>query len=284
MTRRTGAPAVSVAEELHPARLLELCGTSHCARRIILFDRVGSTNAAAMASVPGGAAGEMLFIAEEQTLGKGRKGRSWLSAKGKSIVFSLLLKPARRAEGLTAILALATIDALGGFVTGLAIKWPNDVFLKGKKVGGILAESRDDAVVLGLGLNVNEQMEDFPAAIADEATSMRIAARRTFDRGLVLCRILVEFERLYDRFQKEGFATFREEIQARLLHTGKVVAVESGGETFTGRMIGITNEGYLCLDIDGTERVFSSGDLTLRERPGRRERSGRPFGPHDREE
>jgi BirA family biotin operon repressor/biotin-[acetyl-CoA-carboxylase] ligase len=71
---------------------------------------------------------------------------------------------------------------------------------------------------------------------------------------------------LYDRFQDEGFATFRREVQDHLLYIGKPVVVESGERNFTGTMIGITNEGYLCLEVGGTERVFSSGDLTLRAR------------------
>jgi len=94
-----------------------------------------------------------------------------------------------------------------------------------------------------------------------------------FDRGIVLCRILEAFEELHDRFQEEGFAPFREEIQGKLLFIGTQVIIESGEGSFEGRMIGITNEGRLCLDVDGTERVFSSGDLTLRAR-SRRLRGG----------
>jgi biotin-(acetyl-CoA carboxylase) ligase len=96
-----------------------------------------------------------------------------------------------------------------------------------------------------------------------------MAARKRLDRGLVLCRILEAFETLYDRFQREGFASFRVAVQRELLFVGKPVLVESGGGSFVGNMIGITNEGYLCIDIDGAERVFASGDLTLRERPQR---------------
>jgi len=252
--------------DLHPARILGLCETKRLARRIIFYESVDSTNAAAMAAASDGASEGTLFVAEHQTLGRGRKGRRWLSSAGKSLTFSLLLRPKRKEEGLTAILALSVIEALGGVLRGLAIKWPNDIFLKGKKLGGILAESRDDAVVIGLGLNINEERGDFPAVIAGEALSMRIAAKKAFDRGLVLCRILVAFEGLYDRFQDEGFATFRREVQDHLLYIGKPVVVESGERNFTGTMIGITNEGYLCLEVGGTERVFSSGDLTLRAR------------------
>ena len=254
-------------QEIHPARILALCRTKHLSRRIVLFDEVGSTNTAALSSAAAGAKGETLFIAEEQRFGKGRKGRRWLSLRGKSLTFSLLLSPARAAEGLTAIMALAVIVALENFVKGLAIKWPNDIYLKGRKLGGILAESRDEHVALGLGLNVNQTVKEFPPEIADEAISMRIASRNGFDRGIVLCRLLEEFERLYGRFQEEGFAPFRGEIERCLLYRGEVVVIDSGGTPLEGTMVGITNEGFLRLDIDGSERTFSSGDLTLREKP-----------------
>ncbi|MCX5753974.1 MAG: biotin--[acetyl-CoA-carboxylase] ligase [Candidatus Krumholzibacteria bacterium] len=273
MKKRTGKDAAAAAGELHPARLLDLCATRHLARRIILYDSIESTNAAAMAAAAEGADGGTLFVAGEQTSGKGRKGRAWFSVKGRSLVFSLLLRPAGRTEGLTALLALAVVSALDEFLKGSAIKWPNDIFLNGKKLGGILAESRDDSAVIGLGLDVNEESGDFSPGIAGEAVSMRIACGRVFDRGIVLCRILEAFEGLHDGFQEEGFAPFREEMERRLLFIGKRVIIESGGDSFEGKMIGITNEGRLRLDMNGTERVFSSGDLTLRA-GSRRPRGG----------
>lgn len=264
MKRKTEKNAAPAAGELHPARLLDLCATKRLARRIILCDSIESTNAAAMAAAADGAAGGTLFIAEEQTGGRGRKGRSWSSAKGRSLTFSLLLRPAGRTEGLTALLALAVARSLGDSLMGVAVKWPNDIYLNGKKLGGILAESKDDFAVIGLGLDVNEEAGDFPPAIAAEAISMRIARKRVFDRGIVLCRILEAFEEMYDRYEEEGIAPFREEIQDRLLFIGKRVVIESGQGSFEGKMIGITEEGRLRLEKNGTERVFSSGDLTLR--------------------
>jgi BirA family transcriptional regulator, biotin operon repressor / biotin---[acetyl-CoA-carboxylase] ligase len=264
MMRGSGEHAAWAAEELYPARLLGLCATKRLARRIILYDSIGSTNEAAMAAAAQGAEGGMLFVAEEQTSGKGRKGRVWLSAKGASLTFSLLLRPAPRTEGLTALFALAVVGALDGFVEDIAVKWPNDIFLGGKKLGGVLAESRDDFVVIGLGLDVNETVGDFPPVIAAEAISMRLAGARPFDRGAVLCRILETFEALYDRFLEEGFAPFRAELERRLLHVGTPVIVESGGESIGGTMLGITDDGRVRLGVSGAERVLSSGDLTLR--------------------
>jgi BirA family biotin operon repressor/biotin-[acetyl-CoA-carboxylase] ligase len=264
MKTNAGAPDLEPVRELHPARLLGLCATKRLARRIVLYDAVESTNASAMAAAADGARGGTLFVADAQTAGKGRKGRAWFSTAGKSLTFSLLLRPAEPAEGLTALLALAVLSALKDSLAGLAVKWPNDIFLNGRKLGGILAESKNDAVVLGLGLDVNEGEDDFAAGIAAEAISMRLAGGRVFDRGVVLCAILEAFEDRYDRFRESGLAPFREEIERALLYVGERVVVETGGSSFEGAMLGITDEGRLRLEIDGAERVLSSGDLTLR--------------------
>ena len=264
--RRAGQSPGIVHRDLHPARLLDLCTTSRLARTVVLFDSIGSTNLAAMEAGSAGAPEGMLFISEEQRLGRGRKGREWLSVRGKSLTFSLLLRPVRRDEGLTAIMALSAVTALGARAVHPRIKWPNDVFLGGKKVGGILAEAKGDAVVIGMGLNVNERPEDFPAAIADEAVSLRMACGRELDRGRVLCRIIEAFERLYERFEREGFASFRAEIEEKLLYVGGSVTVETGDEKVRGKLLGITDEGHIRIAAAGGERVFASGELTVRGR------------------
>jgi len=265
--KRRGVRArTTIRHDLHPARLLGRCATSRLGRTVVLYDTVGSTNLAGMEALSAGAPEGLLLIAEEQKLGRGRKGRIWLSVKGKSLTFSLLLRPARREEGLTAILALATVRALGALVKDLRIKWPNDLFLGGRKVGGILAEAKGDAVVIGMGLKVNERREDFPAEIANEAVSLRMALGRELDRGRILCRILEAFERLYGRFESEGFASFRAEVEEALLYVGGAVALEVGDGRFRGRLLGITDEGYARIAVGGQERVFASGDLTIRGR------------------
>jgi BirA family biotin operon repressor/biotin-[acetyl-CoA-carboxylase] ligase len=266
MRKRTPGTAATSIDELHPARLLDLRTASRLGGAVVLYDAVGSTNEVAMSAAANNVSEGLLVVAVEQTLGKGRKGRRWHSSLGKSLTFSLLLRPARREEGLTAIFALAVVGALSRRVGGLGIRWPNDIMCRGRKLGGILAESKGGAVVMGLGLNVNESRDDFPSEIAAEAISMRMAAKRRFDRGEILCRIVGEFERLYDEYQREGFAPFRVPVERCLLYIGGTVVVESGGATYTGRMIGITNEGHLCVDIEGTERVFPSGELTVRAR------------------
>jgi BirA family biotin operon repressor/biotin-[acetyl-CoA-carboxylase] ligase len=262
---RREEPRGTIGRDLHPAALLDCAATERLGRTIVVYDAVGSTNLAAMEAGLVGAPEGLLVIAEEQTLGRGRKGRVWSSARGRSLTFSILLRPVRTEEGLTALLALAAVRALDGLVADARIKWPNDVFLGGKKVGGILAEARGEAVVIGMGLNVNERPADFPAEIAGQAVSLRAAVGKDLDRGRVLCRILRVFERLYGRFQRDGFASFRAEVEARMLYVGEAVTIETGDERFRGRLLGITDGGYVRIAVAGQERTFSSGDLTVRK-------------------
>jgi BirA family biotin operon repressor/biotin-[acetyl-CoA-carboxylase] ligase len=263
--RPTETPAPRGARDLHPARVLELCRTSRLARTVVLFDSADSTNAVAMEAASRGAPEGLLVIAEEQRRGKGRKSRTWSSVKGKSLTFSLLLRPACRVEGLTAIFALAAVKALGRVAKDVGIKWPNDVLIGGRKAAGILAEAKGDAVVIGMGLNVNERPEELPAGVSPPAVSLAMTLGRNLDRGRLLARIVGTFEKLYVRFEREGFASFRREIEDRLLYVGSAVTVETGEAKLEGGLLGITDDGYLRLAVAGEERIVSAGDLTLRE-------------------
>lgn len=263
--RRGRAAAPRPPGDLHPARLLGLCRAGRLGRRVVLLDETGSTNAVAMSAASAGAAEGTLVVAERQTAGKGRKGRFWVSTPGKSLTASLVLRPSRPGAALTAVFAFAAIRALRRFAPGLALKWPNDLYLRGRKLGGILAESRDGAVVLGFGVDVNDEARDLPPGRAGNAVSLRMAARRRVDRGAVLARILESFEEAYARFEAEGFAPFRPAVERLLLHRGKRVVLEDGTERRSGTLAGVTDEGYLVLETGGEEAVFASGDLTLRE-------------------
>jgi BirA family biotin operon repressor/biotin-[acetyl-CoA-carboxylase] ligase len=261
-TEKSAPPRV---RDLHPARVLELCRTSRLARTVVLFESADSTNRVAMEAVSRGAPEGLLVIAEEQRHGKGRKGRTWSSAKGKSLTFSLVLRPACRAEGLTAIFALAAVKVLGSLAKDVRIKWPNDVLIGDRKAAGILAEAKDDAVVIGMGLNINERPEELPAGISPAAVSLAMAIGKQLDRGRILSRIIGTFEKLYVRFEREGFVSFRSEIEDRLLYVGSMVTVETGDAKLEGGLLGITDDGYLRLAVAGEERIVSAGDLTIRE-------------------
>lgn len=252
--------------DLHPGRLLRKLESNRLCSSIVLFDRIDSTNGAAMRAARSVEAERILFLAEDQKLGKGRAGRSWLAAPGKSLLFSLLLRPPREAEGLTPLLAIASVRALGGLSGGAGIKWPNDIFIGARKAAGILAESRGGMVVLGMGLNVNETALDFPLELRGTATSLRIESGRSLARGEILVRILNELDDCYDLWCESGLAPFIDDLERNMLFIGERVMLESGRERFVGVMRGLTSDGRLRLEVDGRERVFASGDLSLRGR------------------
>jgi BirA family biotin operon repressor/biotin-[acetyl-CoA-carboxylase] ligase len=250
--------------DLHPGMLLKMLEANRLCRSIVLFDRIDSTNGAAMRSARSTAAERMLFLTEEQTVGKGRAGRSWMATPGKSLLFSLLVRPPREAGGLTLLLAIAAVRALGESCTGLMIKWPNDIYIGHRKAAGILAESREGMVVLGMGFNVNERASDFPHDLRGTATSLRIGSGRARSRGEILVRILNELEDRYGVWCESGLQPFIEDIERHMLFIGEQVRIESGRESFAGVMKGLTSEGHVCLEGGGGERVFAAGDLSLR--------------------
>lgn len=250
--------------DLHPGVLLRMLGSNPICRSVVLYDRIDSTNGAAMRAARSGTSGKALFIADEQSLGRGRMGRSWWSARGKSLLFSLLIRPKREPQGLTPLLALAAVRGLGGICGDVMVKWPNDLFIGERKVAGILAESRDGAVVLGMGLNVNETEEDFPVELRGKATSLAIETGRRQARGGILVRVLKELGGCYDLWCRSGLEPFVVELERRLLYRGEPVALESGGERITGVMTGLTRDGRLRLEVEGNVRILASGDLSLR--------------------
>jgi BirA family biotin operon repressor/biotin-[acetyl-CoA-carboxylase] ligase len=143
-------------------------------------------------------------VTEEQTEGRGRLGREWLSPPGVSILCSILLEPpvlTQRLPELSLVAGEACAEAIAS-VTGLEpeIKLPNDVLLKGRKAAGILAEARDGRVVLGIGINVNVPASDLPTEVNHPATSLLVESGAQVDRAELLVELLAALERRYDEW------------------------------------------------------------------------------------
>jgi len=147
-------------------------------------------------------------VAEEQTEGRGRLGRSWHARPGTSVLVSLLLEPRVASERLPELTPLAGQACAGAIaaVTGLAptIKPPNDVLVDGRKVAGILAEARDGRVVLGIGINVNVAADEVPLETETPAGSLSLAAGREVSRAELLAELLLQLEERYDRWASSG--------------------------------------------------------------------------------
>ena len=244
--------------------------TEFIGRNVVYRPSVTSTNDLARALAAQGAPEGTLVLAEEQTAGRGRLGRVWLSPAGTSLLFSLIFRPALRpgqAFRLAMLCSLAAARAIEA-VTALPIhlKWPNDLVLRGKKLGGVLAEAsltgeRLDFVVVGLGLNVNLDVSTLPE-IAATATSLSTELGRPVARLPLLQRILQEIEAGYrDVAQDEAL---RAAWAARLSTLGQMVRV-TGGTEDEGLAEGVDADGALLLHrADGTLVRITVGDVTLR--------------------
>ncbi len=236
------------------------------------FETIDSTNLEARRRAEAGAPHGACLVAEHQSAGRGRLDRRWLAPKGSCLLFSLILRPRLHLEqvfGLTNLAAVAICRAVEGMSPlEPRIKWPNDVFLQGAKLAGILTEFTSRAeqvefVVVGVGLNVNltpGQLAKLPAP----AASLKAATKRPWDRALLLARILAEAHALYTRAAAGDWQALAAEYAARSLLCGRRVTVRDGETIRTGIARGIDPRGALLLE-EGPGRVspISHGDVSL---------------------
>jgi BirA family biotin operon repressor/biotin-[acetyl-CoA-carboxylase] ligase len=229
-----------------------------------------STNDKALELLEGGAAEGTLVVAEEQARGRGRRDRAWHSPAGVSLYASLILRP--RLPG--ALLPLVSLTAAAGAaraleewggLRGVAIKWPNDLLFGEKKLGGILAEARGESgsatVVVGVGLNVN--LVEFPAGMEGEATSLRLATGRSWDREPLLRAILAFWEAEYDGLVAAGPKRLLEAMLQRSAHPrGSLLEIDLGGEILSGTFAGYGGSGELLLqETGGAVRPLHVGEV-----------------------
>lgn len=238
-------------------------------RPVYLFQQIGSTNDEARRLAGGGGQEGLIVVAEEQTAGRGRAGRKWITPAGAAIAFSLILRPnlpASRAARLTMLAGVAACEAIE-HVTGLRadLKWPNDVLISGRKVAGILTESAvlGDALeyaILGLGMNVSFAP---PAAEVDfPATSLQAEAGRAVDRLKLLRAILASLAAHYPSLLDDSLF---DHWRARLALMGEPVVARTESGDQRGRMEGVDPDGALIFRRDSGETLrLTAGDAHLR--------------------
>lgn len=241
------------------------------AGEIIHFAETDSTNLRAKVLAASGAPEGTVVVAEKQTRGRGRKGRSWCSPDGGGIYISLILRPAMppgEAPRITLVTGVAAAQALLGMTPLEArIKWPNDILVKGKKIAGILTEistdmDKIDHIVVGIGINVNVAADELSEEIKEIATSVRIETGEVFSRVRLIRAFLKEFEACYETLQSRGFNSIRERWKELSDSLGKQITVDMIGKTCTGRFIDIDAEGILILeDEHGEYHRIVSGDI-----------------------
>ncbi len=239
---------------------------------MIYAETMTSTNAVLKAAAESGAPAGTVALCEEQTAGRGRRGRNWTSPKGQGLWISLLLRPSLppgRVQLITFAVALAMAEATEK-ETGLAVavKWPNDLVIGGKKACGILLEFSGDAesvayVVAGAGLNVGKGA--YPPELYGQAASLEDALGIPPKRAPILRAYLRGMEKYMENLEREGLAGILPAYEKRSCTLHKPVRVLGGGAEFSGTAVGLDENGGLLVKLqDGTVRHVLAGDVSVR--------------------
>lgn len=267
--RSAGYTLGSMPDRLSPTELgPHFTGTW---RRVEWRAEIDSTQRLARELARSGAEEGTTVIAEAQSGGRGRLGRTWHSPPGVNLYCSIVLRPPLPPPAVPQIALVAGLAVADAVIaaTGLAprLKWPNDVLLDGRKVAGILTEmeaemDRVHHVVAGIGVNVN--VEAFPDDLATKATSLRLATGQRVDRAAFAAGLLAAFEARYGRFLADGFAAMRGEWEACSSLIGKEVRVAASEGEVAGRVLGLDDDGALRLEgPGGLVRRIVAGEVTL---------------------
>lgn len=239
-----------------------------------VMSSVDSTNAEALRLLPAAQSLPFLVLAERQTSGRGRRGRNWLSPFGENLYYSLVLRlesGMRQLEGLSLVVGLALLQVIrAAGVHEAGLKWPNDVLVGDRKLAGILLELSGDPadvchVVIGIGLNVN-MLSAESGAIGQPWTSLRAELGCALNRNELVVELNRQLSRYLDIQQRLGFSALRDEWQAAHLWQGRSVALTAGGAPIEGVVLGVDGSGAVRLRVEGAERSFSGGELSLRLR------------------
>jgi BirA family biotin operon repressor/biotin-[acetyl-CoA-carboxylase] ligase len=252
-------------------------------RDVHYFPEVGSTNHLAFQLAVHGAREGEIVVADAQTSGKGRLNRVWHSPRGSNLYVSAILRPRiepATAPQITLMAGVAVAELLSRYCReGVSIKWPNDVLIGGKKACGILTEMKAAAgdvefIVLGIGLNVNMDREDFDNSLQDIATSLKIETGKAQDRLEVISGLFGFIEKWYRVFLRTGFAGLRDAWLRYADILGKPIRVVNQDESQAGVVTGIDDDGAILMRHEnGSIQRVISGDIHLLGRshhaPGR---------------
>ncbi len=260
-----------IPDRLTALELRPLLNTHDLGQVLHCYEEIGSTNDRARELAEEGAEHGEVVLAEAQTAGRGRRGRSWASPPRKNLYFSVVLRPELpplRAPELTLVASVAVCEALRQAGVSAGIKWPNDILASGKKIAGILNElaaepDRVSWVVVGVGVNVNVRAEDLPEAVRADATSVLLERGQPAPRALLAAACFTALEEWLDRHAEHGFGVVRDAWRERSVTLGREVVATVGGREIAGTAEDIDEAGALLVrGKAGVERVLA-GDVTL---------------------
>ena len=273
--RNKGYRLTCSPDVMSKAEIESLMKTKWAGHPVIYHDQVDSTNTQAkrLGEELARDGHGTLVVADLQTAGKGRRGRSWESPSGASIYMSILLRPdilPDQAPMLTLVMAQSVAEAVQE-LTGaeVGIKWPNDIVLNGKKICGILTEMSAEIdyinyVVIGVGVNVNTP--DFPEALVETATSLKIELGQSVKRSALIAAVMKRFEENYETFIRTGdLSGIQDQYNSLLVNRDRDVRVLEPGHEYNGHALGINSTGELLVEKeDGTTAEIFAGEVSVR--------------------
>jgi BirA family biotin operon repressor/biotin-[acetyl-CoA-carboxylase] ligase len=255
-----GYRLVEVPDQLGEAQIAPLLATGELGRKIHHFEELESTNDEAhRLAEAGGLHGEVV-VADFQSRGRGRRGRTWVAPRGKAVTMSVVLRPTispARAPEITLAAAVAVAEAAREMGAHSArIKWPNDVECKGRKIAGLLTELRAEVdrvrhAVLGVGFNVSLQMSDFPEDLRQTATSLLIESGERHPRPVVCARLLEHLEEWLSLHETEGFGPVADRWRELSSTLGRRVRIASEGQAVEGDAVDLADDGALLVRAAG---------------------------------
>lgn len=273
---KKGYKLISCPDHLTLEEIEPFLKTKFMGRCVHYFDTIDSTNNYAKSMGDSDNSNGALVISEEQTGGRGRLGRSFISPKHKGIWMSIILKPnlnPQDAAKLTQIAAAAVVLAIKELGINAQVKWPNDIIINGKKLCGILTEmsaelARINYVVVGIGINVNLDKDDLKDDLKDIATSLKIQKKSAVNRKELLASILNCFEDLYIKFtQNNDFETSLKICIENSALIGQEILIINRGNAVEAKALGIDEEGKLIVQYkDGTYEHLISGEVSIRNK------------------
>ncbi|WP_084786842.1 biotin--[acetyl-CoA-carboxylase] ligase [Bacillus tuaregi] len=271
--RRKGYRIVKVPEKITANEVRLGLLTKRLGQNIHYEEKIDSTQKMALQLSLDGASEGTVVIAEEQTAGRGRMARTWFSPKYTGVWMSVILRPQllpHKAPQLTLVTAVAVVQAIEELASiKPQIKWPNDILLNGKKITGILTElqaesDRINSVIIGIGMNVNQEQEMYPEELRSIATSLRIETGKSINRAELIRLVLAKLEYLYDLYLQEGFEPIKILWESYAISIGKMITARMVQGDLYGKALGITDDGALMLeDETGKVHLVYSADIEL---------------------
>ena len=249
--------------------------TKSIGRNIYAYKAVKSTNDLAAEMAESDQPEGTIVVADQQTKGRGRLGRQWHSPEGTGIYLSIILRPdfpTERAPAVSIMTAIALADTLVKYNPGeVRIKWPNDVLIGGRKVAGILTElsaerEKINHIIIGVGINVNQAVGDFPEEIRQTATSLRRSLKKKVRRVDLLQAFLVSFEKEYAGYKRYRLKKSHAKLRKYSSLIGHEITLSSGKHEETGKAVDIDIDGRLVLERDGEKSLINAGEVTVVKR------------------